>query len=387
MTRFTSTTTAFAALLASTTLATAGGIERNAFTTAILFETGNYVEIGYSFADPDVSGVQQETLSATSLAGTETGNVAPSYSFTTLSYSNELTDRLTFALVYDVPVGADVAYDADTGYGFAGSVAELRSQQITAALRYEFTDNISVYGGLRAAQVTGDAYVATTAFSYILDDAESDVGYGYMLGAAYEMPEIALRVALTYFSEMDLTFDSNEFLAGPGVSGSALEALAASSRFDMTLPDSLLLEAQTGVAEGTLVFGSVRWVDWSEFTITPNQYPDGAGGTGGDLAFYRGDTITYTIGGARVLNENWTVLGSILYEDGNGGFVGNLGPTDGRTALSLGARYTQGPMVISGGLQYSWIGDAETAFGPFQPVSTFDDNSALSASLRIGYRF
>ncbi len=377
---------ASAALLASTALAQAGGIERNAFTTAILFEQGTYVELGYSFVSPDVSGVQQANASATSLAGTPSGGVAPSYGFATLSFATAINDRLTASLVYDAPVGADVAY-APGPYVFAGSVAELRSQQITAALRYELTDNISVYGGLRAARVSGDAYVATTSFSYLLDDAQSDTGYGYMLGAAYEIPDIALRVALTYFSEIDVDFNSREIVAGPGVPQATLEGLAGPSQFGISLPDSILLEAQSGVAEGTLVFGSVRWVDWSEFTITPNLYPSGVPGVPGDLAFYRGDTITYTLGGARVLNENWTVLGSLLFEEGNGGFVGNLGPTDGRTALSVGARYTNGPIVISGGLQYSWIGDAQTAFGPLQPVASFTDNTALSASLRIGYRF
>ncbi|PWK62622.1 OmpP1/FadL family transporter [Roseicyclus mahoneyensis] len=384
MNRFTA---ASAALLASTALAQAGGIERNAFTTAILFEQGTYVELGYSFVSPDVSGVQQATASATSLAGTPSGGVAPSYGFATLSFATAINDRLTAALVYDAPVGADVAY-APGPYVFAGSEAELRSQQVTAALRYELTDNISVFGGLRAARVSGDAYVTTTSFSYLLDDAQSDTGFGYMLGAAYEIPDIALRVALTYFSEIDLDLTSREALVGAaGIPASALAAGAVPSSFGITLPDSVLLEAQTGVAEGTLVFGSVRWVDWSEFTITPNFYPAAGGGVGGDLAFYRGDSITYTLGGARVLNDNWTVLGSLLYEEGNGGFVGNLGPTDGRTALSLGARYTNGPIVISGGLQYSWIGDAQTAFGPLQPVASFTDNTALSASIRFGYRF
>jgi len=376
---------ASAALLASTALAQAGGIERNAFTTAILFEQGTYVELGYSLVNPDVTGVQVADAGPT-FAGAQSGGVAPSYGFTTLSYANQFNDRLTFSLVIDEPVGADVAYADGTDYVFQGSEAELRSQQITAAARYAFTDRISAFAGLRAVRVQGDAYVTTPAFSYILDGAESDTGYGYMLGAAYEIPDIALRVALTYFSEVDLDFTSREFLAGPGVDRATLAGLAVPSNFGITLPESLLLEAQTGVAEGTLVFGSIRWVDWSEFTITPNFYPPGPPDPG-DLAFYGGDTITYTFGGARVLNETWTVLASVLYEEGNGGFVGNLGPTDGRTALSVGARYTDGPYVVSGGLQYSWIGDAQTRFGGPDAVSSFTDNDALSATLRVGYRF
>ncbi len=381
--------TAAAALLATTTLAQAGGIERNAFTTGILFETGNYVELGYSFSSPDVSG--QAVAFA---GGAATGDIAPSFGFATLSYANELSDQLTFSLVVDSPYGADVTYPTGTSYPFEASEAQLRSQQITAAVRYGLTDNVSVYGGLRAVRMQGNAYVATNVggngFSYLLDDAESDTGYGYMLGAAYEIPEIALRVALTYFSEVDLDFTGREALAGVGVDAATLAAGAVDSPFGVTLPDSLLLEAQTGVAEGTLVFGSIRWVDWSEFTITPNLYPASLGPPpvlGGNLAFYNGDSITYTLGAARRLNDTWSVLGSVLYEDGNGGFVGNLGPTDGRTAVSVGARYTNGPLVVSGGLQYSWLGDAQTAFGPLQPVATFGDNTAVSASLRIGYRF
>jgi long-chain fatty acid transport protein len=374
---------ASAALLATTALAQAGGIERNAFTTAILFEQGTYVELGYTLSTPDVSGD-----AVAGIGGAPSGEVAPSFGFATLSYANQINERLTFSLVVDAPVGADVSYATGTGYPFEGSEAELRSHQITAAARYELTDRVSVFGGLRAVRVHGEAYVTAPGFSYILDDAESDTGYGYMVGAAYEIPDIALRVALTYFSEVDVDFTSREALTPfDDVPPAVLAAAAVPSNFGITLPDSVLLEAQSGVAEGTLVFGSIRWVDWSEFTITPNFYPDGAGGVGGDLAFYRGDTITYTLGAARVLNENWTVLGSVLYEEGNGGFVGNLGPTDGRTALSIGARYTQGAVSISGGLQYSWIGDAQTAFGPFQPVASFTDNDALSASLRVGYRF
>lgn len=93
------------ALMASTALAQAGGIERNAFTTGILFETGNYVELGYSFVSPDVRG--QEVAA---VGGDASGDVAPSYGFATLSYATAINDRLTAALVYDAPIGADVAY-------------------------------------------------------------------------------------------------------------------------------------------------------------------------------------------------------------------------------------------------------------------------------------
>jgi long-chain fatty acid transport protein len=48
---------ASAALLASTALAQAGGLDRNQLGTGVLFEEGTYAELGYSFVNPTVSGV------------------------------------------------------------------------------------------------------------------------------------------------------------------------------------------------------------------------------------------------------------------------------------------------------------------------------------------
>ena len=377
MTRSTKTTAhALAALLATTALAQAGGIERNGFTTGILFEEGNYVELGYTFVDPDVSGALNPPLPATA-----SGDMSAAYGYFQFSYHNDLSDGLSISVVIDEPVGADVAYPGPGGafpgtYAFALSTAELNSQQITVAGRYEINDAISVYAGLRAVQVDGSIFVSTPTFSYALG-ADSDTGFGYMVGAAYEIPDIALRVALTYFSEVDLSLTGAQGVAGPGLVPPPTVLPAA---FEITLPDSVLLEAQTGVAEGTLVFGSIRWVDWSEFDITPGAYPPGA------LVSYENDTFTFTLGGARRLNENLAVLASASYEADQGGFASNLGPTDGRFGVGIGARYTLDQWELSGGLNYTWVGSADTSLGA-PLTATFRDNYAVGAGVRIGYRF
>ena len=361
---------ASAALLATTAMTHAGGIERNAFTTGILFEEGDYIELGFTSVSPSVTG----TITG---APVPSGDMAPAFNHMTLSYHNQFSDQLSFALVIDEPVGADVAYPV-SGYPFTRSDADLNSRQITAALRYVMPNNVSVYGGLRLATVDGTIFVSTPAFSYALD-AESDYGLGYMIGAAYERPDIALRVALTYFSEVDLdvTGLSSGTIAPAAVPGPLVNPRA----FGITLPDSLLLEAQTGVAEGTLVFGSIRWVDWSEFDITPGDYAPGA------LVSYADDTITYTLGVARRLNEDLVLLGSVNYEPQNGGFSSNLGPTDGRLGVGLGARYSVGQWELSGGINYTWIGDANTIVAPGPVTSTFADNTAVGVGFRVGYRF
>jgi len=369
---------ASAALLATTGIVQAGGIDRSVSTTRMLFEEGTYAELGFTFADPDVTGVLAAAPAITS------GDMAPSFSFATLGYRQDISETLSFALTLDEPYGADVAYPGGGLYPFRGSTAQIRSQQLTAALRYQATENISVYAGLRALRAQAEAYVSVLApapaasqFAYQLD-AESDWGLGYMVGAAYEIPEIALRVGLTYFSEIGLDFTGVENPAAPGTAPGAIAMTPTA--FGVTMPDSILLEAQSGIAEDTLLFGSLRWTDWSEFDATPLRYPAGS------LIDYDNDVWTWQLGIGRRLTDDLAVSAVVGYEAEQGGFSANLGPTDGVISLGLGAEYTINNITIAGGVQYAWIGNAVTE-GSAGALGLFEDNHALSAGIRIGIQF
>lgn len=377
---------ASAALLATTALAQAGGLDRNQTTPGILFEDGTYLELGYSFVNPTVSG-ELDALPVPS------GDIAPSYNFVTLSYHHALSDDLSLGLILDAPYGADVAYPSGGSYPFAGSQAQVRSQQLTLALRYSLTDNVSVYGGLRALRAqANDVYVTAPSgggFSYRLD-ADSDTSYGYMIGGAYEIPEIALRVALTYYSEIGLDFSGPEGIApAQGLPRASIPTSGQGggiADFAVTMPQSILLEAQSGIAPGTLLFGSVRWTNWDGFFIQPGRYPPG--GTG-RLVDYENDVWTWSLGVGRRINDDLAVSASLGYEAQLGGFSGNLGPTDGRMSLGIGAEYQISDTVsLAGGVQWSKIGDAQTEGSPEGTVlANFTNNDALAAGIRLGIQF
>jgi long-subunit fatty acid transport protein len=363
-------------LLATTSIATAGGIDRTAPSTGILFEEGTYAEIGFTSVSPDVSG-------EVDIAGIASGDIAPQYFTTTLRYRQDITDTLSFAFIYDQPYGADVDYPSGTGYPFAGSTAEIRSDQLTAILRYELANNISVYGGIRALQATGDAFVSTPAFTYFLE-SESDFEAGYLVGAAYERPDIALRVALTYYSGIDLDFSGRQAVAGPGTSEAAINAAAAdgSASFTVELPQQLLLEAQTGIAEGTLLFGSIRWTDYEGFTIVPGGFPTPSG----QLVDFDEDVFTYNIGIGRRITDDLSLSATVTYEEEQDTIAGNLGPTDGILNFGIGGEYTFGQISLAAGVTYGIIGDAETELGG-GATSSFTDNDVFGFGMRVGYQF
>ncbi|MGL4280391.1 MAG: outer membrane protein transport protein, partial [Albidovulum sp.] len=193
----------------------AGGIERSTQSVAPLFEPGEYMEFSFGSFSPSVSGA-----GAGFFTGTNSGDMAGSYGTYSFAYKRALNDRLDAAIILDQPVGADVDYPTSSApYPFAGSNAEVRSTAITGLLRYKMPSNFSVYGGLRAERVKGNVAIraplalfipgAPGALNYALE-AEKDWSLGYVVGVAWEKPEIAARVALTYNSAIKHTLDTTE---------------------------------------------------------------------------------------------------------------------------------------------------------------------------------
>ena len=355
--------TTAAVLTAAATTAHAGGVERSGQSVAILFEQGRYAEISYGHFDPSVSGT-----APLALGGASSGDMTPSYNSWSLGYKMDLGDRMALAIILDQPIGADVAYPTGSGYPLAGATATLSSSAITALLKYRFENNVSVYGGLRYQTVHGEVALGPAVGNYTLN-TNHDSELGYVVGLAWEKPEIAARVALTYNSAITHSLESVEF--GVPTAG-----------FDTEVPQSVNLEFQTGIAKDTLLFGSIRWVEWSAFVIDPPTYQLLPPTT--PLVSYASNRISYNLGVGRRFNENWSGAVTIGYEESDGEITGNLGPTDGFTSVGLAATYTMDNIKITGGVRYVDIGDATANLGP---GASFTNNSGIGIGLRVGYTF
>lgn len=369
------------ALAMGATSAVAAGVERSAQSVAILFEQGNYAELNLGTASPDVSGRHYVPLPAP-LAGGQSGDMSGDYTTWSLGVKTKLGERLDLALVLDQAIGADVSYPAGVPYLYEGSIASLDNTAMTAMLRYRFENNVSLIGGARMVRTSGmvdfGPTLAAFGFDYQLDTT-TETDFGYLVGVAWEKPEIAARVALTYNSEIEQTYDGTETLNG----------FTVTQPFTTTIPQSVNLEFQTGIAKDTLLFGSVRWVDWTAFRIDPVIYNTAIGSP---LVDYKHDSVTYTLGLGRKFTDTWSGAVIVGYEPGTSDAgacmagqtsecVGNLGPTDGFTSLGLVATYTMDKVKVTAGVRYVAIGDAATTRGHFT------DNEAIGFGLRLAYNF
>ncbi|MBU2934966.1 MULTISPECIES: OmpP1/FadL family transporter [Pacificibacter] len=357
-------TTLFAlGLVASATGASAGGMDRSGQSIAPIFEDGTYVELTYGSVTPSVSG----TL------GVSSGSMAPSYNLFSGAYKRDLSDVLSMALIIDQPFGADVDYPTGTGYALAGSNAKVTTTGVTALLRYKLSDRFSVHGGIKHLTSHGEVELPFAGYT-MSTTTESD--WGYLVGAAYEIPDIALRASLTYSSATDINFTASETLLGVGSADSAL---------DVTLPQSVNFDFQTGIAADTLLMFSARWAEWTSTTITPALYTTYVD-PGENLVDHDNDTISYSLGIGRRFNDKLSGSLSVGYEKTHGGVSGNLSPTDGYTSLTAGLKYQiNAQTALSGGASYVWIGDTTTNI--LGNTSDFSDNTAFGFGFKLSHTF
>lgn len=364
------------ALGASATVASAGGLDRSGQGIGVIFEKGNYAELTYGYAMPSVEGIGPNST-LTGLA--PTGNVGLSYGTLGMAVKTDVNEKLSLAMIMDEPFGASVAYTTP-GYVISGSNTSVNSTGLTALARYKFNESFSVHGGLRYVSVTGhyDAspapgptppFPAGTLVDYGATYG-SDSDLGYVVGIAYEKPEIALRAALTYSSGTSFT------LPGTAIGNTVpLTVGLPAGTVTAKMPQSVNLDVQTGIAKNTLLFGSLRWADWDAAHITDS--------VAGSLVAPKHDTYTYSLGIGRKFSESFSGAVTLGYETAKGGTSSNLSPTDGYFSIGLGGTYTHENMKITGGVRYVKVGDAITE----RTGASFKGNSALGVGVKVAFSF
>ncbi|WP_050529289.1 outer membrane protein transport protein [Pseudaestuariivita atlantica] len=422
--------------------ASADGISRADLPLSVMFETGNYAQLSFSQVTPGVSGAYTAPLAFAGGAST-TGNMAKNYGNVSAAVKMDLSENLSFGLFLNQPYGANADYQQ--GF-YNGLRADWTSQQLAAVAKYKFTNNFSVYGGLRyvtsSADIaipdqlirpgvqnsvntnlagidlmnggTGDvasgraiaqgnvaalsgianptaaqqAQLAQLQGLLAVDNAvqngpagtfnytamgERDSQVAYLLGVAYERPEIALRVALTYESGFTHSFETAETLAGLGFGA------GGTGTTEVDMPQSVRLDFQSGVAANTLVFGSVEWTEWSVWEVAPPEYQ---GTFGQAVTGLDNDTWRYQIGVGYRFSETFAGFARITHEPGNGGIASRLSPTDGSTAFGIGGTWTNENVKLTAGVEYVKLGDATDGSGV-----QFSDNNAIGFGLSLGFSF
>ncbi len=437
-------TTAMILATVPMTGAFAAALDRSGQSISAFLQPGNYFEAGISVLDPDVSGQE----AGTSTTNRQIGDMAGDYYFPSAALKFQLTDKFSFGLLYDQPFGADAEYTGTNNFVAAptdrvlsslpvttsmiggtttGSTSvEVDTQNISMIFGFQPTENFNIYGGGVYQTIKGHVSLRGSAYGVFNGydaNIKEDSAAGWLAGAAFQIPEIALKASVTYRSEIDHEFVANENLslatplanAAPMLGGivppallpaisQAIGGFAAANSADgktkITTPQSVNLDFQTGIMANTVAFANVRWVNWKDFSITPYKFGKAAEAVGPlvnrpngfSLVEYTDDQWSANVGVGRKLNDQWAGNVSVGWDSGAGNPVETLGPTKGYWNVGLGVQYSPTPATfIAGGVKYFWLGDAKAQTGDqaggSDYVAEFEDNNALAYGLKIGYKF
>lgn len=426
--------------------AQAAGLDRSTQPSWGFTQDGTFAYIERITIDPSITGKDNAATTpspTTYEEGRDTNNMALNYDFINYGAKADVNDKVSVGVFFDQPWGADVEFTGNNNFvnnpqvnlaiatkakenldkisltdpnykkgyeqwGAAARIAQnsalhpnegtnvsVDSKNFTGLLGVKFGEknNWQVYGGPVLQKLEGEvhlrgkAYNSTQGYDGIF--AQSN-GYGWMAGLAYSKPEIALKAALTYRSEIDHDTVAYEYMPATGDSGT--------NDMTITTPKSVNVDFQTGLNPTTLLTAKLRWVPWSDFSIKPPLYnattkkavgadfkplyPNGL-----NLIDYSDDGWAAEVGLGKKLNNQWAVSGSVGWDSGAGGPITTLGPVEGHWNVGLGAKYNVTPEVaVSAGVKYLMFGDAKSKIPNGDLVGDFQNNDAWIYGLRLTYQ-
>ena len=344
-------------------------------------QSGNYAEASISVLDPSVSGKSNNGATVT--------DMADDYYFPSAALKVQATDHFSFGLLYDQPYGADSQYSSDLGAfgdGTEGTSVKVRTNNLSLIVGYQPTKNWNIYAGPVYQTVKGNVSLRGTAYSslsgYNINLKENDA-FGWLAGAAYQIPEIALKAAITYRSEIKHELDTSETFALGAV-------VRPNSNTEVVTPQSVNIDLQSGVAKDTLAFANIRWVHWDQFAVKPTYLAAAtqvARGKAQNLIDYSDDQWSITTGISHKFNDKWAGSASVGWDSGAGNPVTTLGPVEGFWSVGLGGQYSPAEnYFVQAGVKYFWLGDAKAQTGG-TVVGDFSDNDAIAYGLKFGYKF
>lgn len=424
-------------------LSHSAALDRSGQDTTAFFQDGTYAEAVYTYLDADISGHDNQKVFSTKedyLKGNSTSDIAESYDFFRYGAKADINDTFSIGVLYDEPFGAEAGYEGksnfvsngvadavklqpvvDTAYQKlveatrSGNKAEIdnataayrkaagsqlaasqstegegtdvsvRTYNLTTILGMKFgeNNNTQIYAGpvLQKAQgeveLRGIAYGPFNGYDATLS---SDNAMGWLAGIAYSKPEIGLKAALTYRSEIEHELNSTEKVLDSDIQ----KFVTKSSKVGITTPESVNFDFQTGINPTTLATAKVRYVPWSDFSIVPPEYTSI---TNGPLVAYDDDQWQVELGLAKRVADNLAISGTVGWDSGAGNPVSSLGPVEGYYSIGLGAKYNVDKnWAVSVGGKYLKFGDANGMLPTRDIVSNFEDNDGYVVGVKLSYQ-
>lgn len=367
-----------AAFAAFATTAQAGGYARGEADTDILFESGDFIfRAGATYVSP------RRTFDTTGGTANNDGAYTNDYWVPSVAAKIGISENFACALTYTQPFGADATYGMGVRRAQLANSRAPYGEKRFETNEYGATCDVKFDVGQGKLHLLGGvfwqdfSYIAVNELDTLIPAStrhgtlrlEDDGALGYRIGAAYEITEYALRISLLYRSQIKHKTDEGAYDLMD------LGSIYLPASGYGTLPQSLKLAAQTGVAPGWLVYGSVKWTDWSVLDAL-NYTINGPGlGPAQDVYNWK-DGWTIQAGVAHVFNEKLTGTVNLTWDSGvstgadihedmitlGAGVLAKLGPGDLRFGGGI-THMSKGSQSVAKGATFDATGGGGWAYG------------------------
>lgn len=357
--------------------AQAGGFSRGSADTDIIFEPGNFnMRSSVTYVSPTRKFNKNGNPA---LIGT---NYAEDYVIPSFAAKFNLTDNLRCAGTLVNNNGGNARYASPTLSGKISEEFTTYESALTCGLGFD--------AGQGKFWLLGGGFMEKFEYNRVNSYAALGLGnailnldgqkFGYRIGAAYEIPDIALRAQLMYRSGTKYGADGN-LVAPAGVLAAATAGTPLQAQFLRiiqqygpnapvpvdaigvgALPQSVEFKLQSGIAPGWLAFGSVKWTDWSQLT-TLDVRSKLTGFTISQDKYFWKDGWTVTGGIGHAFNDKVSGFASLTWDQGVGT---GWDITGDAYTLAVGGSVKDGiGGEFRGGVGFSYLGSGEeTNYAP-----------------------
>ncbi|WP_089604590.1 OmpP1/FadL family transporter [Acinetobacter piscicola] len=386
----------------------AAAIEKSDQSILPFLESDNYLELSYAELYADVSGqVQnQQVLQQIGVQNFSTGNLVDDYHFANVAAKFQIHPQFSFGVIYDQPYGVDLSYDYHPQSMLGKQTIEstnlkFKSESISMLVGYQPTLNWNIYTGAVYQQFEGELDVFGPSYSVMSGyqaKFKQSSGHGWLAGLSYQIPEYAVKTAITYRSKI-----THQAAVTEDIFKQPLNVIP-SAKTEITTPQSVSLDIQTGLTPKNVLYSNLRWVNWKDFEIQPRQfgavvdlaaqqYPDLIKPF--NLIDYNNDQWSAKLGLAHVFTDQWVSFTDLSWDSGSGNPASTLNPSDGFYGFGLGALYKfHKKSFIAYGLKYFKFNKADVkkldttnAVTQNGTLSSVSNNDAFAHGIRIGYYF
>ncbi len=294
----------------------------------------------------------QFNVKSSSFGGNDGGNAGYFSAVPALNYVHSLNPDLKLGIGVGSYFGLGLNYSNEWAGRYYVQSASLTTLAVNPTIGYRIAPWLSIGGGVSVVEgrITDRVAVNTLAEpgdGRLKYDA-SDVGYGFNLGALFEVSP-QTRVGVTYVSQVGLDFkDEMRFKNLEGtILGAALRAsglLDAQLKINVDIPAQLAVGAYHALTDKLALVGTVNWQNWSKFG-EPEIAVEDSNTVTKDLNYQ--DTYHAGIGAYYRVADPWLLMVGFGYDTSP-----TSSSSDRSPILPLGATST-----YSAGVQYDWNKD------------------------------